>query len=310
MEWFALALLAPIVWALGNHIDAFLVKHFIKKEISNESHHGIGSLIIISCLVGLLILPITLLFHPEVFSITREFKFILIVVGFLEGLSVLAYLYAVTEDDIASITSWFNSIPIFNLILGFFFLREVITKTQFLGFLIIILGLIILSFKRTEIGLIFKKKVAILMISASFTYGLMTILFKFVTDVDSFWVSSFWQYVGLSTLGLIFFIFIKPYRKSFLRIFASRGLKFYSINTINEFLFIAGTMISNYASLLAPVALVSLVGSFQPVIVIIFGYIIAIFSNIKKEDSIDKKDRILQIVGILLTIFGLPFILL
>lgn len=308
MEWFILALLAPVVWALGNHIDAFLVKYFIKDETGGESH-GVGSLIIVSCLVGILILPITFFLNPEVFSVVKETRLILIAVGFLEGLSVLAYLYAVMEDDIASVTAWFNTIPIFNLVLGFLVLGEVITKTQFIGFLVITIGLIVLSVKRTEIGLLFKKKVALLMLFASFAYGLMTILFKFGAEVESFWVSSFWQYVGLSILGLIFFIFIKPYRDSFLKIFANKGLKFYSINAVNEFLFITGTMISNYASLLAPVALVSLVGSFQPVIVIIFGLAIALFSKTKNEESLSIKERIVQFVGILLTIAGLPFIL-
>ncbi|MDQ5901312.1 MAG: hypothetical protein QG580_27 [Patescibacteria group bacterium] len=308
MEWFILALLAPIVWALGNHIDAFLVKRFIKDEAGGGSH-GVGSLIIMSCLIGILILPITFLFNPEVFIVAKETRFILIAVGFLEGLSVLAYLYAVMEDDIASVTAWFNTIPIFNLVLGFLVLGEVITKNQFLGFLIIIIGLVILSFKRTEIGLLFKKKVVFLMLLSSFSYGLMTILFKIGAEVESFWVSSFWQYVGLSVLGLIFFIFIKPYRNSFLKIFKNKGLKFYSINTLNEFLFIAGTMISNYASLLAPVALVSLVGSFQPVIVVILGSIIALFLKEKNEYTITKKQRIAQIAGILFTIAGLPFIL-
>jgi drug/metabolite transporter (DMT)-like permease len=308
MEWFLLAILAPIVWAMGNHIDAFLVKYFIKNNDVSETS-GVGSLIIVSCLVGILILPIVLVFNPEVFSVERGARIILIMVGFLEGVSVLAYLYAVMDDDIASVTAWFNSIPIFNLVLGFLILGESITRTQFVGFLIIILGLIILSVKKTELGLFLKRRVVLLMLSASFAYGLMTILFKLGARVDSFWVSSFWQYVGLSLLGILFFVFIKPYRRSFIEIFSNKGLKFYSINVINEFLFITGTMISNYASLLAPVALVSLVGSFQPLIVILFSFLIALFRHRKKEQILTVKERVVQVVGILLTIAGLPFIL-
>lgn len=308
MEWFLLAILPPIVWAMGNHIDAFLVKYFIKNNDVSETN-GVGSLIIVSCLVGILILPIVLVFNPEVFSVERGSRIILIMVGFLEGVSVLAYLYAVIDDDIASVTAWFNSIPIFNLVLGFLILGESITRTQFVGFLIIILGLVILSVKKTELGLFLKRRVVLLMLSASFAYGLMTILFKLGARIDSFWVSSFWQYVGLSLLGILFFVFIKPYRRSFIEIFSNKGLKFYSINVINEFLFITGTMISNYASLLAPVALVSLVGSFQPLIVILFSFVIALFTHRKKEQILTVKERVVQVVGILLTIAGLPFIL-
>lgn len=309
MEWFILAILAPVAWAIGNHIDVFLVKHYVQDDTGVKSN-GVGSLIIVSCLVGILILPITFFFNSEVSSVVKETRLILIAVGFLEGLSVLAYLYAIMEDDIASVAAWFNTIPIFNLILGFFVLGEVITKIQLLGFLIIITGLIILSIKRTELGFFFKKKVALLMLLASFAYGLMTIFFKLGTEVKSFWVSSFWQYIGLTILGIIFFIFIKSYRDSFIKIFSNKGLKFYSINAINEFLFIVGTMISNYASLLAPVALVSLVGSFQPLVVIIFSFFISLFLKTKNKESLTTKERYIQVVGIFLTIAGLPFILL
>ena len=230
-------------------------------------------------------------------------------VGILEGLSILAYLYAVMEDDIASVVAWFNVIPVFNLFLGLIILDEKITGLQALGFLIIITGLCILSVKRTELGLMLKKKVVILMLFSSLAYSAMTVLFKFSTETDSFWVSSFWQYVGLAILGAIFFIFIKPYRRSFIKIFKSRGGKFYGINMVNEFLFISGTMVSNYASLLAPVALVSLVGSFQPLIVLIFSFVVGLFVSRKDTEKTTLRNRLIQIFGILLTIAGLPFIL-
>lgn len=308
MEWFVLALLAPVVWAIGNHIDVFLVSHFVKGG-SLEKNHGVGSLIIVSCLVGILILPITLFLNPDIFSVAKETRLMFIVVGFLEGLSVLAYLYAITEDDVASVAAWFNAIPIFNLVLGFLILGEVITQTQIIGFFIVILGLTIVSIKKTELGLILKKKVVLLMLFASFAYGLMTTIFKLGANVDSFWVSSFWQYVGLSILGLFFFIFIKPYRTSFLNIFKNQGFKFYSINAVNEFLFISGTMISNYASLLAPVALVSLLGSFQSIIVVLFGFVFAFFFKAHNQTTLSFRERVVQVIGILCTIAGLPFIL-
>lgn len=308
MEWFFLALLAPIVWALGNHIDAFLVRSFIK-DGEDEDSHSVGSLIIVSCLVGFILLPLCALMEPEIFSVPGKLKMILMAVGILEGLSILAYLYAVMEDDIASVVAWFNVIPVFNLFLGLIILDEKITGLQALGFLIIITGLCILSVKRTELGLMLKKKVVILMLFSSLAYSAMTVLFKFSTETDSFWVSSFWQYVGLAILGAIFFIFIKPYRRSFIKIFKSRGGKFYGINMVNEFLFISGTMVSNYASLLAPVALVSLVGSFQPLIVLIFSFVVGLFVSRKDTEKTTLRNRLIQIFGILLTIAGLPFIL-
>lgn len=308
MEWFFLALLAPIVWALGNHIDAFLVRSFIR-DGHDEDSHSVGSLIIVSCLVGLLLLPICAIIEPDVFSVAWNSRFTLMVVGILEGLSILAYLYVIAREDIASVAAWFNLVPVFNLLLGYFLLGETMAASQIIGFIIIIAGLCILSVKKTELGFIFKKRVVILMLLASLGYSLMTVLFKFSADVESFWESSFWQYIGLSILAISLFAFIPVYRKAFLRVFAARGPAFYGINLVNEFLYIVGTMVSNYASLLAPVALVSLVGSFQPLIVIALGLLIVLFTNRKQAEKIPFRDRLVQIIGIALTIAGLPLIL-
>lgn len=307
MSWFLLALLAPVIWALGNHIDAYLVRTFTKDETAHDAHH-VGSLIIISCLVGITILPIAVIINPDIFLVPLVSKILLMVAGIIEGLAILAYLYAIYEDDIASVTAWFNSIPFISLILGFIILGEVITGSQLIGFFITLAGLVILSVRKTELGFIFKKRIMGLMLLSSLGYSVMTILFKVSTPIESFWVSAFWQYVGLSILGIIFLVAIPRYRKSFIQIFKARGATFYGINALNEFLFIGGTMIANYAALLAPIALVSLLGSFQPLIVLGMGIIIGVITG-KKLESLPQREKYTRLLGIILSIAGLLFIL-
>jgi hypothetical protein len=64
MTWVLLALIAPIIWALGNHIDAWLMKTFLPSQ--EEEEHGAGALIIVSCAVALVILPILAIVAPQV----------------------------------------------------------------------------------------------------------------------------------------------------------------------------------------------------------------------------------------------------
>src|SRR5574343_1571728 len=122
----------------------------------------------------------------------------------------------------------------------------------------------------------------------------MTVLFKVGALETSFWVASFWQYIGLSILGIILFIFVKPYRKALFILFKNKGISFYGINLINEFLFIAGTLLANFAALIGPVALVSLIGSSQPIFVLAFGSIAALMlpKYFTSELDVPKKDII------------------
>jgi hypothetical protein len=141
-------------------------------------------------------------------------------------------------------------------------------------------------------------------------YAVMTLLFKIGALEESFWVASFWQYVGLTVLGIGFFIFVKPYRNAFLNLFKNKGFSFYGINLTNEILFVAGTMIANFAALLGPIAMVALVGSLQPVWVLGLGSIAALvlpryFTN---ELAIPRKELLVKVFGILLTLVGLWFI--
>jgi len=307
MSWFFLALLAPIIWSIGNHIDSYLVRIFTKDESASDAH-SVGSLIIISCIVGITVLPIAIIINPDIFLVSLTSKILLMLTGIIEGFAILAYLYAIYEDDIASVTAWFNSIPFISLILGFIILGEVITGSQLIGFFITLTGLVILSVRKTEIGFIFKKRVMGLMLSSSLGYSIMTILFKVSTPVESFWISAFWQYVGLSVLGIFFFIGVPRYQQSFIKLFKARGVTFYGINAINEFLFMSGTMIANYAALLAPIALVSLLGSFQPLIVLGMGIVIGVITG-KKPKSLSQQEKYTQLLGIVLSIAGLLFIL-
>lgn len=307
--WFLVALIAPAVWAIGNLIDVYLVKTYLPNNSQQE--HSLGSLVLVSCLVGLLFLPIIALFQPQVFTIPINHMLFLGLVGIVEGGAILAYLYALHHgDDASSVITWFNSIPVFALILGFVFLKETITQNQIIGFIIVLIGLLLVSIQKNELGIVLKKKVVLFMVLSSIGYAIMTLLFKIGALQESFWIASFWQYVGLTVLGIILFIFVAPYRNAFLQLFKNKGISFYGINLTNELLFVAGTMIANFAALLGPIALVALAGSFQPLWVIGLGSIASLIlpAYFDNELDIPKKELLLKIIGILLTLTGLWFI--
>jgi len=55
MNWFLIALIAPIVWSIVNHIDKYMLSKYLKER-------GLGALLIFSALSSVIILPFVLYF--------------------------------------------------------------------------------------------------------------------------------------------------------------------------------------------------------------------------------------------------------
>ena len=173
-----------------------------------------------------------------------------------------------------------------------------------LGSFVILIGLLLISIDFSEKNKKFKWLPALYMLLACFLFSVAGIIFKFVTIEENFWVSSFWEYVGLGGFGVLIYFFIPKYREEFILMNKEGGRKIFTLNTISEILTIIGNLLTNYAILLAPVTMVYLVGSFQPAIVLFLTlFATKFFPNIVKEDT---RERILlpKIISIFIIILG------
>jgi drug/metabolite transporter (DMT)-like permease len=217
---------------------------------------------------------------------------------------IVFYLFALEIEEISSVVPWFLSVPIFGYILGFFFLGETLTFSQFIGSGIIFLGLILISLDFSKDKKKFKHKPVLYMLFACIAVAISGVIFKFVTVENNFWVSSFWEYLGLGVSGLFIFIFIPHYRKSFLHMNRTGGYTILIVNIVSEFMSIIGNLLTNYALLLAPVAMVFLVSSFQPAIVLFLTlFSTKFFPNLVKE-NLTKNVLIPKIIAIVVMIVG------
>ena len=97
-------------------------------------------------------------------------------------------------------------------------------------------------------------------------FALHDTVFKAVALKDSFISSIFWQYAGLTLTGIVAFAFVPVYRNQFKNIFNVNGSLVLSLNVSSEVLYILGNVANNFATLLAPVALVLVVTSYQPLL--------------------------------------------
>ena len=172
----------------------------------------------------------------------------------------------------------FQTIPIFGFIFGFIFIREHLSFYQIAGSLITIIGAIMISLEITkEEHLRFKKRILVFMLCSSFCFALYETLFKVAALEEGFWVSTFWQYVGLFIFGFILFISKKNYRDDFIFLIKQHNWKLFFINILNESTTIIGNTFYNFSLLLAPIALIMTINAYQPVFVFIEGILLSIF---------------------------------
>lgn len=298
MDWFFIALLSTLCFSTISHIDKYILSRYLKGN-------GVGALMLFSTLFAIVILPAIYLVEENVLSISFTDLVFLIGVGILSFVAVFFYFKALSYTEASVAIPFFQLIPIFGFILGFILLGELIPTRSIFAGIIIISGVLILSFTRKkEGGILFKSRVVLLMLGSSFTYALYEVLFKLVTIKETFWISLFWQNVGLLITGLFLYIFVKNYRQDFHKLIKDNGSKILGLNFLNETLNTIAVGLIQYASLLVPVVLVFLVNSLQPAIVFLMGiFLTLLLPNISKED-ITRGALIQKSIAILVVMVG------
>jgi drug/metabolite transporter (DMT)-like permease len=301
MNWFLLALLPPIFWSITNHIDKYLLNKFFNKG-------AIGSVMIFSASVSLLLLPIIAIIHPPVLS-TFQLNYLLIAAnGTLYLFATLPYFYALAKDDASLTVPLFQTIPVFTFILGYLLLGETLTVQQLIGGAIIIISSVFISLNISDIKKIHMKwDVFFLMMLSSILFTVNFVFFKFFVKETNFFTTSFWEYVGFVIFGLILLL-VKSYREGFMIVLRTNKLKVLSINVSNEIINIIAKIAFNYASILVPVTLVWIINGLQPFFVFIFGVLLTVFlPHISKED-ISKKALVQRFIAIAVITLGVYLI--
>ncbi len=102
--------------------------------------------------------------------------------------------------------------------LGFIFLHESLGPLQIAGVALIVVAALSLSMNPGAFLRVFKLRLAVLMLGATFALALSTVVFKLFALEDSFWTTTFWTFVGEAIFGLGI-LAVPAYRKSFISLF-------------------------------------------------------------------------------------------
>jgi drug/metabolite transporter (DMT)-like permease len=297
MSWFFIALWAPFLLACANHNDKFLLSRYLKEK-------NIGSIVILSSLFSGVAIPIVLFIQPAVFDVSLVQGFALVATGMSSVFAAVCYLYALDIDEASFVTPFYQTVPIFAYVLGYFILGETITLAQGLASFVIIVGALVLSFEFGRRGMRFKRNVVALMLAASFLSAINGVIFKLIAVEKGFWVSLFWGFVGQVMAGLTFLLCVPSYRRGFLGLFKQQKVAAVGLIALSRILTSVGEAVTLYATLLAPVALVLLVNSFQPFFVFTFGVVLTLFLPRVAKESLGRMKMLQKGAGIGLMLVG------
>ena len=297
MSWFFIALWAPFLLAFANHNDKFLLSRYLKEKT-------IGSIVIFSSLFSSMAIPIVLFIQPDAYYVSVVQGSALVATGMLSVCATVCYLNALDMGEASFVTPFTQTAPIFAYFLGYFILGETITLAQGLGSVVIIAGALALSFEYDRRGIRFKRNVVALMLGAAFLSAINGVIFKLIAVDKGFLVSLFWGFVGQVTAGLSLLVCVPSYRRDFLGLFKQRKVAAVGLIALSETLLSVSEAVTLYATLLAPVALVLLVNSFQSLFVFTFGIVLTLLFPRVANESLGRTKMLQKGVGIGLMLVG------
>ena len=297
MSWFFIALWAPFLLACANHNDKFLLSRYLRQK-------SIGAIVILSSLLSGVAILIVLFIQQDVFDLSFVKGTALVATGMSSVFSAVCYLYALDIDEASFVTPFYQTVPIFAYVLGYFILRETITLSQGSGSFVIIVGALALSLEFGRPVVSFKRNVVALMLGASFLSAVNGVIFKLIAVEKGFWVSLFWGFVGQVMAGLTLLVCVPSYRRDFLGLFKQQKVAAVGLIALSRTLFSVSEAVTLYATLLAPVALVLLVNSFQPLFVFILGIVLTLFLRRAPKESLGRRKILQKGAGIGLMLVG------
>jgi uncharacterized membrane protein len=293
--WVYIGLGAQLLWVAGNLFDKYLIETFFRGDDDDEDE-GIGTLVLFSAFFAVLVSAVVYIGWGEYVSFSGPSALVGTGIGILNALWVIAYLYAIGRGELTKTVPIFQTIPVFGFFFAFLLLGETVTTVQFIAATSLVLGSFVLSYNFQHGR--FAWLPFGLMLIASAIVALQEVVFKFVALSEGFATSAFWQGIGLGLTGLALYVTVPTYRRQFNSFLAERNKKIWAISGINEVFDNAATLVFSYAIILGPVLLVQSVNAYQPLVLFLVSYCIAIFFGNYLREDISTVSTIQKVVGI------------
>jgi len=298
--WLLYAFSGPVMWAISTHIDKFLVDKYFRDSDT-------AVLMVFTALLGVIALPVIWFFDPKVLGLSLTATMVMTLSGILYMGAMLFYLRAIQSEEASVVAPLFQANTLFTFVLGVVILHELPRWQQLLGAGLVIGGALGLSLDKKLHLTSFKPRLVLLMLAATFAVALSSVVFKFFAVQDEFWSTTFWTFVGEGLFGAAI-LALPEYRKQFMTLFRRNPGAVIGVNAANELINLGGGLGVRYASLLAPVALVSAISATTTFFVFLFAILLTVFFPKIGREELSARNVVQKALGGLLIMAGVVLI--
>jgi len=298
--WLLYAFSGPVMWAISTHIDKFLVDKYFRDSDT-------AVLMVFTALLGVIALPVIWFFDPKVFGLSLTATMVMTLSGILYMGAMLFYLRAIQSEEASVVAPLFQANTLFTFVLGVVILHELPRWQQLLGAGLVIAGALGLSLDKKLHLTSFKPRLVLLMLAATFAVALSSVVFKFFAVQDEFWSTTFWTFVGEGLFGAAI-LAMPQYRRQFMTLFRRNPGAVIGVNAANELINLGGGLGVRYASLLAPVALVSAISATTTFFVFLFAILLTVFFPKIGREELSARNVVQKALGGLLIMAGVVLI--
>ena len=277
MGWIFIALFDPILHGMANVFDNYLTNRLWKHT---------GSLVFYAIATNVLFIPLVFLVQRPDFPPSSAIPWI-ILVGILDVIYLFPYYRALQSDDTSTVSSLFSLGYLFVPLLAFFIVDEVLGVHQYLGFALIVISSVAITWH----GRLQFNRSFFYMATASFLVALEAVLYKYLFGEMSWSTAFVWSNVAslIVVVPLLLWHGTGHAVKNSWGQFKKKG----HIFVVEELLTFGGAYAMTYAIALAPVTLVEGIGALQPFFVLAYAMIFRRALPNMFRESMDRK-RILK----------------
>ncbi len=289
-EWFYFAILSLILISIVNIIDKILV-----------SNYSVTPLAFVMILGATSFMPFVMLPFFRLTVLPIHVIIPTILVGFIRIYYTLPYFTALTTEEVSRVVPLLQLTPIFVLGLSSVVLNESLKANNYIAFMLLVLGGTLFSInprKGLRLSLAFY-----LMIVSSFLLAVYNIALKYLYSFNDFYSIFLWVQVG-SFLAFFQLFTIKRFRNYLTRTYKTSNKRIGVVIVGEQAVAYISLACSNYAISLGPVALISALGSVQPLFVLLLATLLSLQFPRLLGENMSRADFLLKGFGIIAIVVG------
>lgn len=297
LDWVSASLVSAALLAIVNVVDSHLIAKRLPSLRSYLLILGFLVLLISAVLISLFPLPRDLDSWSLVMALLS---------GVLRGVSVYIMFYTLKQEEVSMVIPIVNSYPILVALFAMPILGEFLGTSQWMAIFIVVLGVILASF-RGDSGsrIIWSGRVLGLLFASSILWALSEVTAKYALAVISPW-----QMYALSHFSIAFVFLIISVRPHILKELLRHEKRNSALIIVlfNETIAVISVVLFYWAMERGPVSLVSTIASTRPVFVFIYALVISRFSEFLLEQRATKGILLLRWIAITMIVGGVAII--